>query len=209
MAKNAVKSYPPISKNDILEQQKMWGDAVIMVSNLYLANSSSTAFVEAASKGIDDLYGYDVFPNVFFKPTKACYDVNNQGPSSDIACPVDNEFPFRATHDVALSYFVGHGGIGWTIDGAIEDDHGFAINGGIGWDDVKFQNYQIDLDGDLAFANGIYTFHSVDNISNHGVIAEYTFGYKRDKHGKIRIFIHHSSLPYATPDGVNRRTAKA
>jgi hypothetical protein len=104
-----------------------------------------------------------------------------------------------------MSYFVGHGGIGWTIEGAIEDDHGFAINGGIGWDGVQFENYQIDLDGDLAFANGIYTFHSFDNLSNHGVTAEYTLGYKRDKHGKIRIFIHHSSLPYGTPDGVNRR----
>ena len=34
---------------------------------------------------------------------------------------------------------------------------------------------------------------------------EYTFGYKRCGDGKVRIFLHHSSLPYQREKGKQRR----
>ena len=41
---------------------------------------------------------------------------------------------------------------------------------------------------------GTYYFTSADDGSESKV--EYTFGYKKNADGKVRIFLHHSSLPY-------------
>merc|ERR1711966_264230 len=102
------------------------------------------------------LYGYG-FSNVLFKPTKA------------------KAHPFRPTANEAMSYFVG----GNAVDNGYDEDAGFAINGGKGWKAVKFDNHQIDINGNTAIAMG-----------------EYTFAYKQCPDGKIRIFLHHSSVPY-------------
>merc|ERR1719213_1058225 len=119
------------------------------------------------------LYGYG-HSDVLFKPTKATKN------------------PFRATAESAMSYFVGaeamkdnkHKG----------EDAGFAINGGRGWKDVKFNNHKIDLNGPTAQAMGDYVF--TDATSGDKVRVEYTFGYKRNDDGKVRIYLHHSSVPY-------------
>merc|ERR1711924_126344 len=65
--------------------------------------------------------------------------------------------------------------------------------GGVGWKKVVFDNNKIDLNGPTATAMGEYYFTSTE-----GDVAkvEYTFGYKRNADGKIRIYLHHSSLPY-------------
>merc|ERR1719261_2384966 len=75
------------------------------------------------------------------------------------------------------------------------EDAGFAINGGKGWKSVTFRNHQIDLNGPTAQAMGDYIF--VDATSGDEVRVEYTFGYKRNEDGKVRISLHHSSVPYA------------
>merc|ERR1719331_612044 len=81
------------------------------------------------------------------------------------------------------------------------EDAGFAINGGKGWSNVVFTNHQIDLNGPVAIAMGSYDF--TDASSGDVVTVEYTFGYKRNEDGKPRIFLHHSSVPYAAaPAGV-------
>merc|ERR1712087_502570 len=82
------------------------------------------------------------------------------------------------------------------------EDAGFAINGGKGWSNVVFTNHQIDINGPTATAMGSYDF----TCATTGDVAtvEYTFGYKRCADGKVRIFLHHSSVPYAAgaPGGV-------
>merc|ERR1719183_3154289 len=110
--------------------------------------------------------------NVLFKPTKA----------------TDN--PFRATGGSAMSYFVG----GNAVDNGLEEDAGFAINGGKGWSKVVFNNHQTEYNGNVAFAMGSYDFTcaTTGDVSR----VEYTFGYKRCDDGKVRIFLHHSSVPY-------------
>ena len=101
-------------------------------------------------------------------------------------------------------------------------DAGFAINGGRGWKvveltltltptptptttltlalaltlkAVEFSNHKIDLNGPTAQAMGEYTF--TDATSGDKVNVYYTFGYKRNDDGKVRIYLHHSSVPYS------------
>merc|ERR1712050_578245 len=126
----------------------------------------------AAADAAGELYGYG-HPNVLFKPTKAA------------------EFQFRPTGADAMSYFVG----GNAVEDGYAEDAGFAINGGKGWSKVVFDNHQIDLNGNTAIAMGNYYFTCATTGSETKV--EYTFGYKKNDDGKVRIFLHHSSVPYS------------
>merc|ERR1719335_1540916 len=92
-----------------------------------------------------------------------------------------------------MSYFVG----AKNVEDGIEEDGGFAINGGKGWSDVVFDNHQIDLNGNTAIAMGTYYFTCATTGDKTKV--EYSFGYKRNSDGKLRIFLHHSSVPFAVP----------
>lgn len=93
-----------------------------------------------------------------------------------------SEQPFRLTKDQALSYFV---------TGIESEDHGFAINP---WSKVRFENAGMILNGNTATAMGHYYF--TDATTGDEVMVEYTFGYFKDDDGKLRINVHHSSLPY-------------
>ena len=92
-----------------------------------------------------------------------------------------------------MSYFVGAEAM--SNDAFKGEDAGFAINGGRGWKSVAFRNHQIELMGDSAIAMGDYVF--TDATSGDKVRVEYTFGYKRNDDGKVRIYLHHSSVPYS------------
>merc|ERR1719247_3134277 len=89
-----------------------------------------------------------------------------------------------------MSYFVGEK----NVNGGYQEDGGFAINGGKGWSKVVYDNHAIDLNGPTAIAMGNYYFTCATTGSETKV--EYTFGYKRCDDGKVRIFLHHSSVPY-------------
>ena len=128
----------------------------------------------AAAKAAGELYGYG-HTNVLFKPTKAA------------------EAQFRPSASDAMSYFVGHK----AVENGYLEDAGFAINGGKGWSNVVFDNHQIDVTGNVAIAMGNYFFTSAADGSKTKV--EYTFGYKKNADGKVRIFLHHSSVPYSVP----------
>ena len=92
-----------------------------------------------------------------------------------------------------MSYFVGAETM--SNEKFVGEDAGFAINGGKGWKNVVFRNHQIDLNSEVAIAMGDYVF--TDATSGDEVRVEYTFGYKRNDDGKVRIYLHHSSVPYA------------
>ena len=83
------------------------------------------------------------------------------------------------------------------VENGYLEDAGFAINGGKGWSNVVFDNHQIDVTGNVAIAMGNYFFTSAADGSKTKV--EYTFGYKKNADGKVRIFLHHSSVPYSVP----------
>ena len=63
-----------------------------------------------------------------------------------------------------------------------------------GFSKVVFNNHQVDCHGDVALAVGTYDFTCATTGSVSTV--EYTFGYKRCGDGKVRICLHHSSVPY-------------
>ena len=85
---------------------------------------------------------------------------------------------FRETFDEALSYFVG---------GVVSEDKGFAIKP---WSKARFgDKQQIVTDRDSATAMGNYYFTPVG--SEEEVKVEYTFGYMKDKDGKLLINVHH------------------
>jgi len=169
LAVSSATAPAPITKEEIYAAQKEWGNAIVRISKTYLDGGD---YVSAAAAAADQLYGYGR-TDVLFKPTKAA------------------EYPFRPTGEGAMSYFVG----GQNVQGGFSEDKGFALGpGGVGWKKVIFDNSQIDLNGATAQAMGEYYFYSAADDSVAKV--EYTFGYKRNDDGKMRIFLHHSSLPY-------------
>ena len=129
-------------------------------------------YVGAAAEAAGELYGYG-HGDVLFKPTKAA------------------DHQFRPTGEEAMSYFVGEK----AVQGGYMEDGGFAINGGKGWSNVVYDNHKIELIGGTAIAMGNYCFTCATTGEEAKV--EYTFGYKRCEDGKVRIFLHHSSVPYA------------
>lgn len=157
-----------VTKDDVINAQNFWAQSIVDISNSYLSGED---YVSLASERAGELYGYD-HSKVLFKPTKA------------------SEKKFRPTANDAMSYFVGHDSV---IDG-YKEDQGFAINAKKGFSRVVFDNHQIDYHDQVAIAMGTYEF----TCATTGEISEveYTFGYKRNPDGKVRICLHHSSIPY-------------
>ncbi len=90
---------------------------------------------------------------------------------------------FRLDKEGALSYFVGG-------NPKYKDDSGFALKGWVGY---KTKNAGIILNGTVAVTTGnIYLY---DKAGNETVVDK-TWGFKMDEYGKLKIFLHHSSLPY-------------
>ena len=89
---------------------------------------------------------------------------------------------FRPDFESALSYFV-------ASNNACPEDKGFAIKG---WTNVRFENTDVIVKDDSAIAMGNYFFTSPEGDE---VKVEYTFGYISDSEGRLRIQLHHSSMP--------------
>merc|ERR1719238_574337 len=159
----------PVTEEEVLAAQDAWAKAITDISATYFRKGD---YVQAAADAAGELYGYGK-TNVLFKPTKA------------------TENPFRPTGAEAMSYFVGEG----AVEDGYKEDGGFAINGGKGWSSVVFDNHQVELNGNTAIAMGTYYFTCATTKSE--TKAEYTFGYKKNDDGKVRIFLHHSSVPYS------------
>ena len=92
------------------------------------------------------------------------------------------EEQFRPTFEGALSYFVAENGV-------CHEDKGFAIKG---WTKERYENENVVINGATAMAMGNYFF---TNSKGEEVKVEYSFGYIMDSEGKLRINLHHSSIP--------------
>ncbi|MCP4177096.1 MAG: hypothetical protein GY756_04945 [bacterium] len=95
-----------------------------------------------------------------------------------------SKISFRKTKEGAVSYFVGH-------NKNYPEDKGFALEP---WTKVKFINTGIYIHNNMAMAMGEYFFTPT---TGKPVKVEYTFGYIKNKNGKVKIVLHHSSLPYS------------
>ena len=157
-----------VTEAEVMEVQKRWSAAIVGISK---AHKKGKDFVNVAAEAAAELYAYGHY-DVLFKPTKAA------------------EYPFRPTPGEAMSYFVGSK----NVDRGYEEDGGFAINNGKGWAKVVYENHNIVTKGEVAIAMGIYYF-TCDTTGDVSEV-EYTFGYQRCEDGKVRIFLHHSSIPF-------------
>ena len=90
---------------------------------------------------------------------------------------------FRGDIKAALSYFIGS-------DADFNEDKGFALNP---WVKVDFENNSINIINDIAIAMGNYFF--TDNLGDQTKV-EYSFVYKKNDKGDLKIILHHSSLPF-------------
>ncbi|CAE7861181.1 unnamed protein product, partial [Symbiodinium necroappetens] len=158
-----------VSEAEVRKAQADWSRAITRISKIFLDGGD---YIAAAGEAAGELYGYG-YTNVLFKPTKA------------------KDCQFRPMASQALSYFVGCN----AVEDGIPEDGGFAINGGKGWSEVVFDNHQINLKGNVAIAMGNYYFTSTADGSKTKV--EYTFGYQKNSDGRVRIFLHHSSMPFS------------
>ncbi len=90
---------------------------------------------------------------------------------------------FRTTRAGALAYFVGG-------DPAFPKDTGFALKG---WTACKADNAAIHINGDVATTMGNVMITGKDgNVTT----VDKTWTFKKTDDGKLRIVLHHSSLPY-------------
>lgn len=121
----------------------------------------------AALQLIESLYYYQNGP-VLFNPT------------------LTYERQFRTTIEGALSYFVGG-------NDNFPEDKGFAIKER-GWASVRWDNIGNNATDVMAVAMGVYYFSPING--GDPVQVDYSFAYKRDETGKLRIVLHSSHLPY-------------
>merc|ERR1719428_2243155 len=164
---------PEMTKAMVEAAQKAWGDGIVKIAAAY----PDGEYVKEATDHINNLYAYEQ-SKVLFKPTLAADE------------------QFRGTFDKALSYFVATDKDGDKDKKACPEDGGFAIKG---WTAVRFENTEeILTSGSVGMAMGNYFFTDPDGQE---VKVEYSFGYMLDDEGKVRIFLHHSSMPYAPGDG--------
>jgi hypothetical protein len=90
---------------------------------------------------------------------------------------------FRTTRDGALAYFVGG-------NSEYKNDTGFALKS---WRSYKVQNAGVIITGNSAISMGNV---SLTDSKGNVTTVDKTWGYVRDGEGKLRIVLHHSSLPY-------------
>lgn len=94
------------------------------------------------------------------------------------------EVPFRKHKVEAASYFIGGNEL-------LPEDQGFAM---MPWTAVRFENHAMIIEENRAIAMGHYYFK---DISETETKVEYTFGYRADQNGHLKIDLHHSSLPFS------------
>jgi len=93
---------------------------------------------------------------------------------------------FRTTREGALAYFVGD-------DPNFKSDTGFALKG---WTACRAENAAIHINGDVATTMGNVIITGKDGKLT---TVDKTWSFKKTDDGKLRIVLHHSSLPYTAP----------
>lgn len=92
---------------------------------------------------------------------------------------------FRTARDGALAYFVGG-------NPAFPNDTGFALKG---WTKCEIENSAVLIHRDTASTMGNVLFTGPDGKVT---TVDKTWSFVKDDAGKLRIVVHHSSLPYAS-----------
>jgi hypothetical protein len=108
----------------------------------------------------------------------------SQGPVLFKPTLASGEQTFRINKEGALAYFVGH-------NTAYPADSGFALKN---WKSYSYDNVAIYINGNMALTMG--NVHLIDR-DNKETTVDKTWGFKKGDDGKVRIVLHHSSLPFS------------
>lgn len=158
---------PAITFEEVNAAQQAWCDALVKIGELNTNGGDYRAFAEQV---LTDAYDYDN-GKVFFKPTLA------YGPRT-----------FRVTKESAMAYFVGD-------NPAFPEDKGFALKPWVKarYDNLGEGNEGIQIHGNIAITMG--NVYVTDKEGNETMVDK-TWVFKKGDDGKLRIIMHHSSLPY-------------
>jgi hypothetical protein len=113
----------------------------------------------------------------------AAYGYNN-GPVLFKPTLTSGEQTFRTQQEGALAYFVGG-------SQKYPNDSGFALKG---WVKFNYQNAAVYIDGDVAMTMGHVM---LTDKTGKVTTVDKTWAFKKGDDGKVRIVLHHSSLPYS------------
>ena len=91
--------------------------------------------------------------------------------------------PFRLTAESALSYFIGG-------DPEYPEDTGFALHP---WRNVRFENAGFIPEKHHVLTMGHYYF---TGLKGDELKVEFTMGWFKTRDGRLKINLHHSSLPF-------------
>lgn len=166
-----------ITEPEVKAAQQAWCDALVEIGKVYKEGGDYKA---VASRRIDELYDYKE-GTVFFKPTLAF-----------------GEQTFRPTKEGALAYFVGG-------NPSFPNDKGFALKP---WTKVRYVNNAADngiqIHGAIAITMGnVY----LTDTAGEAIMVDKTFAFRKGRDGKLRLIVHHSSLP-ASPPAVTHGTTE-
>lgn len=163
----AETSKQTITVEEVNTALKGWTDALVEIGKVY---ENGGDYAALAQQVLDQAYGYKT-GKVFFKPTLA-----------------NGEQTFRPTNEGALAYFVGG-------NANFPNDKGFAITPWVAarYDALGEGNEGIQIHGDVAIFMGNVWVKGKDG---NEVMVDKTFAFKKGEDGKLRIILHHSSLPY-------------
>ena len=90
---------------------------------------------------------------------------------------------FRTDRTGTLSYFIGH-------NPDFPQDTGFGLKS---WREVSSQTSSVFVEGEVAMWMGWVTF---TDRNGDAVKVDKSFGYRRAADGRLKLVLHHSSLPY-------------
>lgn len=158
----------PVANHNITEAEVLAAQRAWGDALLQIASDYETgglAKATATAEAIIDAAYGYQYGPVLFKPT--------------LAAPPQT---FRTTREGALSYFVGN-------NPRFPSDKGFAL---MGWRAVEVRNAAIQLSGQTALSVGNVMF---TDKNGKVTMVDKTWGYMRDDEGRLRITLHHSSLP--------------
>jgi len=97
-----------------------------------------------------------------------------------------SDVAFRSDVDEFVSYFAGAG--------VCAEDKGFALKP---WSSIRFDVHGCHSLGDTAIVSGPYWFK---DVAGDETKVEFSLAFVRSPHdGKLKIVLHHSSLPYTPP----------
>lgn len=169
---------------------------IVLCSNVVMAQDATTAITAAEVKAAQDAWGkgllqisadYDNSGLEKAKETaKAVLDsayAYQFGPVLFKPTLTSGEQTFRTTYQGALAYFVGD-------DKDFPIDTGFALKSWIKYD---YNNAAVYINDDMALTMGHVL---LTNKKGEVTKVDKSWGFKKGKDGKLRIVLHHSSLPF-------------